>query len=312
MRMHALRRMPRAILLATGVLSGYARLGRGQVPRHLRPISGVGYSIRVTSAPASGSGIAGAVADPGKSYSATAVFAAGRGRLDITEGGIDPLFAKGDYVLFDSTALLIVHPATREFVPVPPDAGPNLDQLAALGVKVTISDLKVSIDSEPRIDTVAGYPTRHFRLTIAYNMAVEGSGVRQRLASEVTTDYWVASVAGLPGNPFLRANGFSGTAAPSAVFKELSSRVDSAAAVMGARVALRTITASRLIQGPGSVVALRQTSEVAEVRARDVDESYLILPGGYTLGAIPGTEPPAPGSGDPGAKWRVLPRAGSR
>jgi hypothetical protein len=292
-----------AALLAAGALSSV----HGQVPLRGRTIAGVAYTIRVTGSPASGSGIAGAFAEPAKSYAASAIFAAGRGRLDITDGGIEPLFQKGDYVLFDSTGLLIVHPAAHEFLLVPPDAGPNLDQLESMGVKVSLFDLKVTIDSLPAVDTVAGYPTRHFRLTTAYNMSVEAAGMQQRLATEAITDYWVAAVPGLPGNPFLRANGFSSSPIPTGIFRDLSTRIDSAAARMGSRVALRTTTSSRLLQGPGSAVQMRQTSEVADIRPREVDTYLLILPPGYRQGAVPGTDAQPATPGDPAAKWRRLP-----
>jgi hypothetical protein len=278
-----------------------------QLPQRQRPLAGVTYTIRVGGPPRSGSGMAAAVASPTPTYTAQAIFAAGRGRMDIVDGGLESVFAKGDYVLFDSTDLVVVHPATREFVLLPHDAGPSMQQLESMGMKMTIADAKVTIDSVAGSDSVAGRATRHFRMITAFNMLIEAGAMQQHLATENITDYWVAAVPGLPGNPLLRANGFGAAPAMLGMFKELGARVDSAAAKMGSRVALRTITSSRLMQGPGSELRMQQTSEVSDLKVRDVDESSLVLPAGYKLGAVPGADAPAVMPADVGAKWRRMP-----
>ncbi len=298
-----------AVLLAACALGPTVRTARAQILGHARTVAGVSYTIRVGGPPRVGAGMIASIAAQPAHYVANAVFAAGRGRLDVVEGGVESLFGKGDYVLFDSTDLVIVHPATREFVVVPHDAGDkNMDQLEAMGMKATIGDVKVTIDSLPGADTVAGHATRHFRMVTAFTMTIEAGTLHQRLATESVTDYWVAMVPGLPGNPLLRANGFSGTPVSSGMFRELSSRVDSAAARMGSAVALRTSTSSRLMQGPGASVQMQQTSEVSDLRNRSVDETLLILPAGYKQGVLPGTDAPVVGATDAGAKWRTIPK----
>ena len=94
------------------------------------------------------------------------------------------------------------------------------------------------------------------------------------------------------------------------MFKQLSARVDSAAALMGSRVALRTSTSSRLMQGPGSIVQMEQTSEVSDLRSVEVDPSFLMLPAGYKEATLPGMS--ASGTADAGRKWRVAPGSGGR
>src|SRR5665213_2485037 len=111
------------------VLCGRAELG-AQVPQRARTIPGVSYTIRVGGPPRVGSGMIAALAAPTAHYVANAVFASGRGRLDIVDGGVESVFAKGDYVLFDSTDLVIVHPATHEFVSLPHDVtNDNVSQM---------------------------------------------------------------------------------------------------------------------------------------------------------------------------------------
>ena len=51
-----------------------------------------------------------------QSYVAHASVLGARGRMDVVEGGVPDLFTKGDYLLFDSSEVVIVHPATQQFV----------------------------------------------------------------------------------------------------------------------------------------------------------------------------------------------------
>jgi hypothetical protein len=272
---------------------------------HHRVIPGIGYTIRATAGEPSGGG---AMAMPGaQNYTGHAMFAANRGRMDITDGGVESLFTKGDYILFDSTDLIIVHPATKDFVSLPFDvANQGLQRLQALGVKFTIKDVKVTLDSIGAGDTVAGYATRHFRMTTAFNMSIDAGFTQTGLGTESVTDYWVAVVPGLPGNPLLRANGLSAPGeVANGMFRQVSSKVDSAAKRLGSGVALRTTTLSRMNQGPGTSATTQQTSEVSDIHHQDVDENLLILPEGYKAGSIPGlTEPDAKA----GVKWRTRPR----
>jgi hypothetical protein len=296
----------RMSFVASLALMAAAATAESQPPARSRMLAGVSYVIRVGGAPATGNGMAAAMPSQTPNYTANAIFAAGRGRLDVVDGGVESLFAKGDYVLFDSTDLVIVHPATREFIALPQDAASRrMDQLQARGMKLSISDVKVSMDSVPGTDTVAGHPTRRFRMTTAFTMTVDAGALQQRLTTESVTDYWTATVPGLPGNPLLRANGFSGSPATTGMFKDLSSRIDSAAAQLGNAVALRTVTSSRLTQGPESTLQMQQTSEVSDIKNREIDESLLLLPPGYKQGAVPGLDGAAPR--DAGAKWRVRP-----
>jgi hypothetical protein len=269
-------------------------------------IPGVAYTIRVASQPRSGVGLAGVATEAAQSYVGHAVFAANRGRLDIVEGAAEPTLTVGDYVLFDTTALVVVHPKTREFTIVRRDSSlTDLDRLNALGVTVTLSDVKVQLDSLGPSDTVAGFATMHYRMTTAFNMSVEAATMVQRMGTEAVTDYWVAVVPGLPNNPLLRANGVPGRAGMTGLFRELERRVDSASARMGKAVTLRSKTVSRLIEGPGSSATVEQTSEVSDIVRRFVDEDLLILPADYKYRSPTGAA--ADTVLDLGAKWRRPP-----
>jgi hypothetical protein len=299
--------LPRAVAVVAGLFVGASSLALGQVAQRER-LSGVGYVIRVTSAPHGGSGAAGAMAGSAQNYLGHAVFAANRGRMDIVEGGVESLFSKGDYILFDSTDLVIVHPASKAFVQLPRDAaGQTMERLESIGVKMNIADEKVALDSLGVGDTIAGILTSHYRMTMAFTMSVDAGIVQQRLATESITDYWVASVPGLPRNPLLRANGLSGPSAVTGMFKSISLKVDSAAKRMGSAIALRTTTVSRLIDGQGTNTMTEQASDVSSIEPREVDDSLLVLPPDYKQRSLSGVDETV--SDDAGAKWRIPPRA---
>ena len=256
------------------------------------PLAGVSYDIRVTSTPTAGLGMAAALGSASQDYTGHAVFVGRRGRLDIVDGGVPSLLGKGDYVLFDSTTITIVHPSTQEYLPISSQmASDAFEQLQSLGVSISLGDLKVTLDSVRGADTVAGFATRHFRMTTAFTLSFDAPIMQQRFATESVTDYWVSNVPGLPGDALLRVNSI--TSSPlSGIFKDLSAKVDSAAALMGSASALKTKTLSRLIQGPGSSVTTEQTSEVSNVKHDRVAEALLSVPAGYkrsSMGEIPKT-----------------------
>ena len=302
----ATRTVAVGLALALGAPMSQAGRARAQRAGSAGTIPGIAYTIRVASQPRSGAGLAGVASDAAQSYVGHALFAANRGRLDIVEGAAEPTLDTGDYILFDTTALVVVHPKTREFTIVRRDSSlTDLDRLNALGVTVTLSDVKVQLDSLGPSDTIASFPTAHYRMTTAFNMSVEAASMVQRMGTEAVTDYWVAVVPGLPNNPLLRANGIPGGAGMTGLFRDLERRVDSASARMGKAVTLRSKTVSRLIEGPGSSATVEQTSEVSDVVRRLVDEDLLILPADYKYRAPPGAS--ADTLLDAGAKWRRPP-----
>lgn len=294
------------LLLGMFVLPASA--ARGQTKPPVVGIPGVAYTLTVRSAPKAGTSVPALSAGPSQNYVGRSVFAADRGRMDIVQGGVPPLFTAGDYVLFDTTGFLVVHPATRDFIAITRDAGgPSADRLAQAGVDIKLSDVKVTLDSLGPSDTVAGYATVHYRMTSAFNMSIEASFMAQQLGAEAVTDYWVAFVPGLPNNPLLRANGVMSLQTMGSAFADLSRRVDSASARMHQAVALRSTTTSRLVQGPGESGAVESTSEVSNLANAPVDENLLIIPAGFTQKPIPGFEAmPLP---DIAAKWRRRPGA---
>jgi len=294
-----------AALVASAIFASSSMFAQNAARARL---PGVAYTIHVTSTPHGASGAASLMASAAQNYIGHAVFAANRGRMDIVEGGVESVLGKGDYVLFDSTDLVIVHPANKSFVALPHDvAAQTIERLQAIGVRMGITDDKVTMDSLSAGDTVAGIPTTHFRMTTAFTITVDAGIVQQRLGTESTTDYWIASLPGLPRNPLLSANGLSGPSAMTGMFKSISAKVDSAAKRMGSAVALKTSTTNRLIDAQGSSTTVEQTSIVSNIEHVDVDETSLVLPPDYKAVAFAGAEEAI--AEDAGAKWRTLPRS---
>ena len=254
-------------------------------------VDGLSYDMRMTTTPTAGTGLATAMGNVAQSYAGHATVVGSRGRLDVIEGGLQPLFTKGDYLLYDSTGITIVHPAKQEYIPLSAELNNSkiFDQMQAMGVTMSIADLKVAMDSLAGTDSVAGFPTRHFRMTLAFSMSIDASFMQQRFATESITDYWIANVPGLPSNPLLRVNAINASSpAPMGAFKDISTKVDSMAARLGNAAALKTKTVSRLIQGPGANMTTEQTSEVSNVQRATVDETTLVVPAGYRRVSITG------------------------
>jgi hypothetical protein len=293
---------------------GLAQRNAGSTPPSSQTahVAGFAYTIRVSAGPPSAPTTTGADNGLGaQRYVGHAIVARSRGRVDIVEGGADSLFGKGDYLLFDSTDVVVVHPVRHEFIAVSGEgASKAMEGLQSMGVTLTLSDEKVVLDSLGPSDTIAGIPTRHYRMTVAFNMSMDAGVMQQRLGTESITDYWVASVPGLPPNPLLRSNGLSAPGM-TGMFKSLSARVDSVSARMGPTITLRTRATSRLITGPGQEVRTEQRSDVSDLSRRDVDESLLMLPPGYKAAPIPGMAGiSTPDAG--AAKWRRPPRERER
>jgi hypothetical protein len=267
---------------------------------------GSSYTVNATgAASALGNGLGGPATL--QNYIGRVVFAAGRGRMDIVEGGVETLFGKGDYLLFDSTDVIVVHPSTHDFIAIPRDlASRSMGRLEAMGLRIAIADEKVTLDSISVGDTVAGLPTRHYRMTVAFNMAMDAGYMQQRLGTESVTDYWVSSSSLVPPNPLLRANGFTAGAMSGGLFRTLSAKVDSVAAKMGTTAALKTRAVTRLMTGPGSTVETQQVYEVSNIARRDIEDDQLTLPAGTSAAALPGVEISRIALDSLGAKWRVL------
>jgi hypothetical protein len=267
------------------------------------PPSGFTYTLTVTAdSPTARPGVTGG---PGsQSYVAHASVLGPRGRMDIVEGGVPDLFGKGDYLLFDSSEVVIVHPSTQQFVLLTEQTVGATGPVDTASSAMKLSDEKVAVDSLGPGDTISTFPTTRYRLTLAFNMQMTMGLVAMRVGFETVTDYWVATIPGMAPNPLLRSNGVSGGGIPG-MLHAFSLRVDSAASRMGSTIVLRSSSTTRTNAGPGRVAERHNSAAVTDIKRASVDKNSLIVPIHYKVLPLPGLS--ADSLGD-GAKWKVPPR----
>ena len=253
-----------------------------------KPGSGVDFDVAVTinvTGP-----MAGMLAALGPGYSGHGIALGSRVRIDIVEGALPPVAEKGDYMLFDSTGITVVHPVKKEFVPISAEASSKaLEQIQALGMSIALKDIDVSLDSIPAADTVSGFKTRHYKTSIAYTVVLEGFGTSQQLKSSATSEYWMAAVPGLSTSPLQRTgqlNGGQGLGlSKEGPLKDLALKADSVSRLMkGTAVKVKTTTTSDT--GGGSAT-LELTSQMLRVKQSPIDAALFVVPAEYTRGASP-------------------------
>jgi hypothetical protein len=248
--------------------------------------SGVEFDVRTVMS-VSGA-MSGVLAGMTPGYSGHGFALGRRLRIDIVDGALPPLADKGDYMLFDSAGITVVHPTKKEFVPISLDF-PNkmIEQMQALGMTITLGDMAFRFDTLPGIDTIAGYPTRHYKQTVGYTIAMDGMGVSQQMKSQATNEYWMATVPGLGLSPLQQAGQLGGgnqsmSAMPQ--FKELAAKIDSVSRRMtGSALRVRVTTSSDA--AAAGTVGLDMTSEMSNLKRAPVADGLFVVPSDYTRGA---------------------------
>jgi hypothetical protein len=154
---------------------------------------------------------------------------------------------------------------------------------------ITLDDLAFKFDTLPGIDTIAGYPTRHYRQTIGYTITMDGMGVSQQMKSQATNEYWMATVPGLDLNPLRQASQLGGGSQSMSglpQFKELAVKIDSVSRRMTGTAVRVKITTTSDAAGAGNV-GLDMTSEMSNVKRAPVAGGLFVVPSDYTRGASP-------------------------
>jgi hypothetical protein len=289
-----------SIFCLAGMIAPRARAQRPIPP----PVTGFTYTLTATAdSPTAPPGVTGGPGSQG--YVAHASVLGPRGRMDIVEGGIPELFTKGDYLLFDSSEVVIVHPSTQHVVLLTEQTKRASGQMDSIPLNMKVSDEKATLDSLGSGDTVSTFPTLRYRLTIAFNVEMAVASMVTRVGSEAVTDYWVASIPGMAPNPLLRSNGMSSSGAGvPGMLHGLSLRVDSASARMGRTTVLRSSSTTRINAGPGRAMQTHSSVVVSDLKRAPVNKNSLIVPIQYKVELLPGL--PTDSLGD-GAKWKVPP-----
>jgi len=255
-----------------------------------------GVSFDMKTAMTATGGMAGMLGGMVPSYSGHGVTVGARLRVDIVDGALPPLAEKGDYILFDTAGMTVVHPSKKEFVVLPADiASKAFDQMQAMGMSVSVSGVSMTLDTIAGTDTVAGYPTRHLRTTVDYTLTIEGMSVSQQMKSQATTDYWMATVPGLSSSPLQRTGQIGGggqsfnsmsSMSPSGPFKELGEKSASLMSHLSG-TALRTKATTTSDMGAAGTMGIDMTAEMSNIKAGPIADSMFVVPADYTRGASP-------------------------
>jgi hypothetical protein len=251
-------------------------------------------------------------------WTAHVAWAAGRGRMDIVSGGQKPMFSAGDYILFDSTTYLVVHPAAKTFSPPPDMSGKNAsNEMSMMRDAMKVSDVKASIDTlEQGSTTVNGVRASHYRMRSSFTISIDFSALGApadatppATTSESTIDMWFADeIESVPG-PFMIGRpsempGFLGG------MKPYFDRMQALQATFPKHLVVRMSTATR-IDGMANTVATNAGSDILDFKRGDVDLSRMALPADYTQATMAGLEvfgPPGPLAPEALARWRSVPK----
>ena len=152
-----------------------------------------------------------------------------------------------------------------------------------VGVSMQLSDVRISTEHLGPGDTIAGFPTKRYRLTQEYSATVGVMGVKGEPEYHVVmTDYWVAPGATLMRNPLVEMLATTETALAQGdrAFVERSA---SARDGLFAGMPLRMIVASRSTGGKHSShdSPSRTLIEVTRIVRGPVDRAALDLPKHY-------------------------------
>jgi hypothetical protein len=290
-RLFTVAALSASVLVVTGSAGG----------RHLVP--GLGYKITSSSTSSNpmGSGMS-------EAWSASVVYTGARGRMDMLEGVRSQIFAAGDYILYDSADVIVVHPASKTFSAFPINIGSRAaEMMRSSGMQITFGAPKVSVETLSVVDTVAGYATRHSRTKVSTTITMDMMGNAQSITMDNVIDRWVARVPGFPPNPLIAMAG--GATENPFMSKEMTQALAAARPLPG-EVALRTKTSGGMMSSMGGS-SNESVVEITDIKRIDVDPAKLVLPAGYTeqglamFEQMPGG---APKTADGGAKWRVPPR----
>ena len=292
-------------LVGASDLTG-ARAGTSTAP-------GAAYTMHAVSTPVGEGAMAAAMEAQRANWTGSATYAAGRGRLDITDGK-GGVFQQGDWLLFDREDFVIVHQADKTFSRLPSQFDPA-SAMAAAGLNVSIKGVTVSLDTLAGSDTLDGHATSRYRLTAAYTMTIDMAGLAPAgaqlppMETKQTSDYWYADVADAPVPPFV--SGWSDTRrSGGGVMHDLTDKI--AAAMRGlptAKFVLKVASSTRISGGPMLSGGVDNMMEITNLKRADVDLDRLVLPADFTEVEMPGAAALAGGGAakDAATKWRTRP-----
>lgn len=205
-----------------------------------------------------------------------------------------PMAETGGYMIMSASSdnLTIVVPSRKESVQITLSdfakftvgamtAGPN-------GPKLKISNVEVTTRSLGAGNKIAGYATKHFRITQSYTITVAAMTQTHTRQTRTTTDYWVAPGLKQLLNPYLDVERAMTHAAMSALDggAQLMERTTKARTRLGG-APLRIVTTTTDSDEGGTSMRRVTTSEVLNLRRTVVDASAMKAPADYLKRELP-------------------------
>lgn len=209
----------------------------------------------------------------------------GRARIDFerSEDG-----ASGYLIVSDGArTVTLVHPDKREYSVVDDTTferiiGKALRVVAQIGVlQVQLRDVRIQGERLGAGETIAGYATRHYRITQDYRAYVGAFGIvgDEPIHQVVVSEYWVSPGLPLTRNPLLEL--LAGV--ETALAQRNTSFVTRSAATRDSLfrgTPLRVVVTARASRGDDTVKERR--IEITDVAQVPLDASIWAIPSGYT------------------------------
>jgi hypothetical protein len=210
-------------------------------------------------------------------------FANGMGRVMIDTVDAPSAIRKGDFfIIRDSTNTFWARPSDLR---VRRMNSPLMNPLEGISDRITSGtgsprSLKVDFDTVSLDETVNGYSTRHFRITAD---VVYPIGNRQA-TQHVVIEQWLAKLPVKIMTPFSsRVRGLPDVPAVNSAYREFIRTLAAANRVYGDAVAVRTLTTTSYVYGPGLGEDYYQTVDLTDLQSTDVDERAFQLSAEYKM-----------------------------
>jgi hypothetical protein len=194
----------------------------------------------------------------------------------------------GEFLLVsaDGRTLTVVHPKRREYEVSDADRFAQIAGIAlkAIGpiVNIKLQDVKITPEALGPGPVVAGFPTRHYRLTQEFALTVGALGFKGEPEFHVvSTDYWVHPGLTLARNPLLELIGEAETALAQKE-PEFVERSRAARAKLLSGTPLRMLVTSGQSKGEGDDVETKtRTIEITEIHSESQDARLFEVPEGF-------------------------------
>ena len=211
------------------------------------------------------------------------VFAGGLGRVEIDSVDVPSAIRKGDFfIIRDSTNTFWARPSTltvrRMNAPlVNPLEGINERLTSGMG---TPRSLQAIFDTVSLDETVNGLPTRHFRSSadVVYPIG------ERHATQKIVIEYWLAKLPTRVMTPFSsRIRGLPEAPMVNSAYREFIRTLAAANRVFGDAVAVRTVTMTSNVYGPGLGEDYVQTVDLTDLQPVEVDDRLFLMSGEYKL-----------------------------